>query len=155
MSCPDCFKGSAHEGSPTGRTEELHGRETYISEPPAGVAPKAIVLILSDGLGWEFVNIRILADKFASEGPFIVYLPDFLGGHASPTWVMEPMNRLTTEGGVIGWLWKPWYLAKVIAGIAPMLKFNIFNDPWPDVKSYFAAIRNGNDRKDLPIAVAG
>ena len=82
MSCVDCFRDSVHEGGPAGWVETLYGRETYISEPPTGVAPKAIVVILSDGLGWTFDNTRILADNFASEG-FLVYLPDFLGGNSA------------------------------------------------------------------------
>jgi len=80
MSCADCFRGHIHDGAPKGRVERLYGRDTYVTEPPEGIEPKGIVVILSDGCGWTFVNTRLLADQFASDGPFVVYLPDFLGG---------------------------------------------------------------------------
>ena len=35
MSCPDCFKGHTHEGTPTGQVATIHGLETYVAEPPS------------------------------------------------------------------------------------------------------------------------
>jgi hypothetical protein len=88
MSCPDCFKGHAHDGAPTGKVEILHGLHTYIAEPSAGTQAEAIVIIVPDALGWEFVNNRLLADHYAVSGNFLVYLPDFMDGQSAPQWLM-------------------------------------------------------------------
>ncbi len=36
--------------------------------------------MISDAFGWSFVNNRILADKYAKNGHFRVFLPDFMDG---------------------------------------------------------------------------
>ena len=56
MSCPECFSGHVHAGKPLGREEKLHGRNTYIAEPPDGKPAKGIVVMISDAFGWEFVS---------------------------------------------------------------------------------------------------
>lgn len=80
MSCPDCFKGTIHEGNPRGRVIKLHGLDTYVTEPSDGRVAKGIVVIIPDAFGWEFINIRLLADHYADKGNFTVYLPDFMKG---------------------------------------------------------------------------
>src|SRR4051794_18987306 len=77
--CSDCITGSIHEGTPAGRTGNLHGLPTYIAEPPDGTPPKGLIVILPDVFGWEFTNTRVLADVYAGKGGFLVYLPDFYG----------------------------------------------------------------------------
>lgn len=80
MSCPDCFKGSVHEGTPVGKLEEIHGLNTYVSLPKSGIPPKGIIVIIPDAFGIEFVNNRLLADHYAEKGDYKVYLPDFMAG---------------------------------------------------------------------------
>ena len=75
----------ADEGTPTGREESIHGFQTYVTEPSAGIAPKGIVVIIPDAFGWKLVNNRILADQYAKRIGVIVYLPDFMNGR--PIWV--------------------------------------------------------------------
>lgn len=87
MVCPDCLSGHVRTETPKGRTAVIHGRDTYIAEPPAGVEPKGVVIMLSDLFGWEFVNSRLLADQYAAKGPFIVYLPNLMSGAAVPVWL--------------------------------------------------------------------
>jgi dienelactone hydrolase len=82
MSCPQCFQGHEHQGTPTGRVEQVFDRATYIAEPPNGVEPKGIVVIVPDVFGWDFVNNRLLADAYAAKGNFRVYLPDFMDGRS-------------------------------------------------------------------------
>ena len=93
MACPDCFKGSLHEGTPTGRVETLHGLPTYIAEPPSGT-PKGIIVIIPDALGWEFNNNRILADSYAKRANARVYLPEFMAGRSAPTSMLDGMDTL-------------------------------------------------------------
>lgn len=83
MSCPDCFTGTIHLGTPTGTTTTLHGLPVYVAKPPEGVTPKGIVTMIPDAFGWEFVNNRLLCDNYAQKGGFLVYLPDFMAGQSS------------------------------------------------------------------------
>jgi hypothetical protein len=83
MSCPDCFKGHVREGKPLGKIEKVHGRETYIAEPPEGKPAKGIVVIVPDAFGLPFVNNQLLADHYAALGQYLVYLPDFMDGGVS------------------------------------------------------------------------
>jgi hypothetical protein len=86
MSCPECVSGFVHSGTPTGQVTTIHGRKTYVASPPEGVTPKAIIVMISDGFGWGFINNRLLADTYAAKGNFLVYLPDFMNG------VFVPLN---------------------------------------------------------------
>lgn len=81
MACPACFTGAVHhDEKPKGRETKIHGRDTYVAEPPQGVAPKGVIVIVPDAFGWQFVNNKILADNYASKGGYLVYLPDFMDG---------------------------------------------------------------------------
>ncbi len=80
MSCPDCFAGHVHDGTPKGTVEKLHGLDTYVSKPPEGKTAKGIIIIVSDAFGMPFINNKLLADHYAEKGNFLVYLPDFMKG---------------------------------------------------------------------------
>lgn len=73
-----CATGSLHTGTPTGRTETLHGLDCYIADAPQS-PPKGIIIIIPDAFGWTLPNNRILADDYAKNG-FTVYLPEFMQG---------------------------------------------------------------------------
>lgn len=74
-----CATGSLHTGMPTGRLEKVHGLDCYTAEAPNG-KPKGIVVIIPDAFGWALPNNRILADCYAKNGGFTVYLPEFMDG---------------------------------------------------------------------------
>lgn len=86
MSCPDCFSGHVHEDTtPRGTVTTLHGLNTYVTEPTSIESPiKGIIIIIPDAFGWEFVNNRILADRYADKGGYKVYLPEFMNGMFTP-----------------------------------------------------------------------
>lgn len=73
--------GSIHTGEATGTEEVVHGLNTYIARPESSVINGTIVII-PDVFGWDFVNIRLLADSYAKRGGFKVLLPDFHFGDA-------------------------------------------------------------------------
>lgn len=77
MSCPDCFKGHIHPGTPSGTVTALHGLPTYVASPVG--TPKGILVFIPDAFGWQFLNNQLLADNYAKAG-FLVYLPDFMDG---------------------------------------------------------------------------
>lgn len=83
MSCPDCFSGSEHDGTPKGKVIKLHGLDTYVTESPEGKPAKGIIVIIPDAFGIDFINNKILADIYAAKGDYKVYLPDFMLGMSS------------------------------------------------------------------------
>jgi putative IMPACT (imprinted ancient) family translation regulator len=89
MSCPDCFTGTVHEGTPVGRVETIHGLPTYVAGTTSETEPEGIIVIISDAFGWDLLNSRILADAYAKRGNYTVYLPDFMDGNLMP---LDPTN---------------------------------------------------------------
>lgn len=80
MSCPACFQGVERtDAKPTGRQTRVHGLDCYVASPANGLT-KGIIVIVPDAFGWTFVNNRLLADEYARQGSFDVYLPDFMDG---------------------------------------------------------------------------
>lgn len=106
---------------------KVHGRSTYVATPPGGVQASAIVVIVPDAFGWEFVNNRLLADQYARRGNFLVYLPDFMDGRSAPLWTLvsvsevldltsgiktdiqtqNSLTRITNNDSFSDWIWKP------------------------------------------------
>lgn len=83
MSCPDCFKGSVHEGTPSGRVTEICGLPTYVSKPQGDRSVKGIIVMIPDAFGMDAVNNKLLADRYANKGDYLVYLPDFMKGKSA------------------------------------------------------------------------
>jgi len=82
MACSDCFRGGITTNEPTGTETIIHGLSTYVAQPEEGVAPKGLVVIITDAFGWSFVNNRVLCDRYAKRGNFLVYCPDFMNGES-------------------------------------------------------------------------
>ncbi|CCT73048.1 related to dienelactone hydrolase family protein [Fusarium fujikuroi] len=152
MSCPQCFSGHVNLGSPTGRWETVHGLRTYIAEPPAGKSTKAIIVIIPDAFGVDFVNNQILADHYASAADYLVYLPDFMDGSAAPFRTMINMAHLWDETG--SWLSKPYYLFATMLDFVPFLIRNRFSVCWPRVTGFLSQLQQHKDA-GLPVGIAG
>ncbi|KAH6974215.1 dienelactone hydrolase [Ilyonectria sp. MPI-CAGE-AT-0026] len=152
MSCPQCFAGHINPGTPTGRWDTVHGLRTYIAEPPAGKSPTAIIVIIPDAFGVDFVNNQILADHYASAADYLVYLPDFMDGNAAPVRTMINMAHLWDESE--SWLSKPYYLVATMWDFVPHLYRNRFSVCWPRMTEFLKQVQ---DHKDvaLPVGIAG
>jgi len=77
-----CLSGKVHEGTPTGKIETIDNLQTYVAAPKDGSKAKTIVFLV-DIFGWEFKNVRLLADNYAKAG-FYCYVPDVHQGDALP-----------------------------------------------------------------------
>jgi len=77
-----CLSGKVHEGDPAGQVEKINNLQTYVTAPENGSKAKSIVFI-TDIFGWEFKNVRLLADNYAKAG-FYCYIPDFHQGDSLP-----------------------------------------------------------------------
>ncbi|KAM5521529.1 dienelactone hydrolase family protein [Fusarium oxysporum f. sp. phaseoli] len=152
MSCPQCFSGHINPGTPTGRWDTVHGLRTYIAEPPAGKKPTAIIVIIPDAFGVDFVNNQILADHYASAADYLVYLPDFMDGNAAPVRTMINMAHLWHENE--SWLIKPYYFVAVLLDFVPFLYRNRLSVSWPRVTGFLKEVQQHKDAA-LPVGIAG
>ncbi|EHK43393.1 uncharacterized protein TrAtP1_001364 [Trichoderma atroviride] len=138
MSCPDCYRGSVHEGQPRGEVTKAYGLDTYVVNPADGRPAKGIVVILPDAFGWEFVNIRLLADSYADKGDFKVYAPDFMKGHPAPLYLLESMRVMGSDAGIFT---KIRHIFGILTGVVPFLWINWPSKAWPRVKGFFEQLR--------------
>ncbi|EMR65257.1 putative dienelactone hydrolase family protein [Eutypa lata UCREL1] len=153
MSCPDCFRGAVHDGKPTGTLTRLHGFDVYVAEPASGQSPKGIIVLISDAFGWDFVNIRLMADNFARKKDYRIYVPDFMNGKSAPLYIIEKMKALE---GKTWWdtFAKPIHGFWLFYGLITWLIPNRVSRRFPAVKAFFEAVRR-NEGAHLPIGTAG
>ncbi|KAL4973963.1 Alpha/Beta hydrolase protein [Aspergillus desertorum] len=157
MSCPDCFTGTVHTGTPKGHVTNLHGLRTYVAEP-VGVPDdeiNGIVVFIPDAFGWEFVNNRLLADKYAQSGKFRVYLPDFMKGTAVPAWGVGTTRAVMKTGSLWDWISKPYHIATALYAFLPFLIANRPSKSYPIVESFFTSVRQAPEGQKHPIGAAG
>jgi dienelactone hydrolase len=157
--CADCFRGDVHDGTPTGTVTTIHGRPTYVANPPEGTTPKGIVVFIPDAFGWEFVNNRLLCDKYAQRASAIVYLPDFMGGHAMPTLALSLMEKiLTPSSWLTTLLYKPLYILRAASMAIPFFISNRGSVVKPRIFSFVQALRTSPppfETNNLKIGAAG
>lgn len=77
---PCCLSGFQWSGTPTGTVGKLASNDAYITSD----SPRVAIMVIHDLFGWEFPNIRRLADHIAREAGATVYVPDFFGGEHLP-----------------------------------------------------------------------
>ncbi|TKA80717.1 hypothetical protein B0A49_01120 [Cryomyces minteri] len=73
-----CTVGVKHEGESKGEIKNIGDTPTYFSYPDNKSTQNAI-LILTDVIGYEFINAQLIADQFAANGYFVV-MPDLFHG---------------------------------------------------------------------------
>lgn len=127
MSCPDCFKGTAKDGTPSGTMSTLHGVTVYVAAPSPSTSIKSNskIIYFPDAFGHTFVNNRLLADTYAARTGMQVLLPDVIpGGSLSPAVLplmdvaMEPVAWWDVFGQIkrvvsfvrIMWIGLPWMI---------------------------------------------
>ncbi|QDS68597.1 hypothetical protein FKW77_000838 [Venturia effusa] len=153
MSCPSCFQGHIHDGTPSGRIMSIHSLETYVAEPAVDLDVKGIIIIIPDAFGLPFVNNKLLADHYAEKGQYKVYLPDFMNG-AAPTWLINTMAEIFEFKTWMDYIWKPYNVGWTIASFGPHLYRNRWSVAWPKVQKFFNDVRC-NEGFNLPIGAAG
>ncbi|CAJ2505782.1 Uu.00g131760.m01.CDS01 [Anthostomella pinea] len=154
MSCPDCFKGGVHEGTPSGITTRLHGLDTYVAEPASGRPPKGIIVVIPDAFGWEFVNIRLMADGYAKKQDYRVYAPDFMNGNSAPLYMLDSMKLVLAKGTWFDTLAKPYHIFWVLLAFAKWGIPNRFAKSFPIVQKFMENLRR-NEGAHIPVGIAG
>ncbi|ROW11330.1 hypothetical protein VMCG_00889 [Cytospora schulzeri] len=90
---PCCLTGFQWSGTPAGTVGKLASNDAYI----AGDNPAVAIKLIHDLFGWEFPNIRLLADHIARDAGATVYVPDFFGGEHLP-WAPMVAGRFEALG---------------------------------------------------------
>ena len=141
---------------PLGTLTTIHNRPTYVAKPPDGTQPKGIIIIIPDAFGLPFPNNKHLADTYAREGPFLVYLPDFMDGKAAPGWMVDTLGEVMKTKSLRDWVTKPYYVAWTMYGFIPFLYHNGFKTSMPKVTAFFEAVRENEAKEmNLPIGDSG
>ncbi|RDL29944.1 Uncharacterized protein BP5553_10571 [Venustampulla echinocandica] len=155
ITCPDCLTGSVKREIPTGTVTAIHGLPAYIARPEG--PPKGLIVIIPDAFGWELPNNRLLADIYAKEGGFLVYLPDFMNGHIPSAAAMHAMESLLTPSPSIFTtiFYKPVWLVKVFVAIVPFLLTNKESAIKPKIFKFHEALRNDPETSKLKLGSAG
>jgi dienelactone hydrolase len=73
-----CISGFQHDGKATGIYQDIGGYECYVASSVTKDTKRAI-LLLTDVLGHRFLNVQLIADRFAANGYFTV-VPDLFHG---------------------------------------------------------------------------
>ncbi|KAJ4857159.1 dienelactone hydrolase family domain-containing protein [Trichoderma breve] len=80
MSCPDCFRGTIHEGTPKGKEETIHNVLTYVATPETVSTSNSKIIFITDVFGFNLVNNKLLADKYAAATGCEVLVPSVIPG---------------------------------------------------------------------------
>ncbi|KAF2858266.1 alpha/beta-hydrolase [Piedraia hortae CBS 480.64] len=93
-----CTVGVKHEGEAKGQIKNIGQIPTYITQPEK--KSEYAILLLSDVIGYKFINAQLIADQFAANG-YLVVMPDLFQG--DPVQLNRPagfdlMNWLRTGG---------------------------------------------------------
>ncbi|CAD6438922.1 8ff55dc8-cf03-4d3e-8d14-4c61bb2023e7 [Sclerotinia trifoliorum] len=49
---------------------------------------------MTGAFGWDFVNSRVLADRYAKGGDFLVYCPDFMKGNTMDPCAISVFDKI-------------------------------------------------------------
>lgn len=132
MSCPECFSGHVHHGTPKGTIKELHGIKTYVTLPPnSSGEPVHTIIFYCDAFGLNLVNNKLLADRYAADTGCRVLAPDVFPGGAASVETMMALNNLTrpvpsTFSYINPFMYasKAYSLVRSLGGMAPFLYYN-------------------------------
>ncbi|KAL6826431.1 dienelactone hydrolase [Trichoderma camerunense] len=101
MSCPDCFRGTIHEGTPKGKEETIHNVLTYVATPETVSTSNSKIIFITDVFGFNLVNNKLLADKYAAATGCEVLVPSVIPGGGAPLSAIELFDSLSTPVGLL------------------------------------------------------
>ncbi|KAL7948619.1 dienelactone hydrolase [Trichoderma barbatum] len=101
MSCPDCFRATIHEETPKGREETIHNVLTYVAIPETGATSSSKIIFITDVFGFNLVNNKLLADKYATDTGCLILMPSIIPGGGAPLSAIELFDSLSTPVGLL------------------------------------------------------
>ncbi|KAJ4421044.1 hypothetical protein N0V82_003948 [Gnomoniopsis sp. IMI 355080] len=149
MSCPECFTGHVHHGTPKGTIKELHGAKTYVTLPSSTHAePKNTIIFYCDAFGLNLVNNKLLADRYAAETGCRVLAPDLFPGGAASVETMMAINNLTRPVpsslsylNPLMYTGKAYHLVRTLGGMVPFMYYNYPSKAFPGCLRYAREVR--------------
>jgi len=135
-----CLSGKVHEGTPTGKVETINGLQTYVATPKDGSKAKSIVFLV-DIFGWEFKNVRLLADNYAKAG-FYCYIPDIHQGDSLPIEFLQSVEPPLQTREQLSMVDKTKATATVTTTLPPWLLKHRESISKPLITSFITAIRS-------------
>ncbi|KFY28203.1 hypothetical protein V491_00578 [Pseudogymnoascus sp. VKM F-3775] len=152
--CRACVSGTLSEITPTGTETTIHGLPTYVARPEG--ESKGLIIYIPDAFGWKFPNNRALADQYAKNGGFTVYLPDFMNGHALSDKLLDHMEIITAPSSWYTTLFeKPVYILQAIQHIIPFGILCREGAAKPRVVKFLRDLRASPETANLKIGAAG
>ncbi|KAK6526276.1 hypothetical protein TWF694_004879 [Orbilia ellipsospora] len=149
---PCCMRGSLHNGNPTGTEETIHGLQTYVARPETGPT-KGTLVIIPDAFGWDFVNLRVLADSYAKRGKFEVLMPDF---HFGDPFTKSGLDSVFALKGYEPPFYVRWWR---MLSTFPVFLFWAWTHrqsvTLPIITNFFKALREAHSSTGEKIGVAG
>ena len=122
MSCPACFRGTIHTGTPTGTTTTLHNLKTYTALPPSPSPSSSTIILLTDAFGFNLPNAFLLADHYATSTGFRVLVPSWIPGGGVPLAtlaLMETMMAPVPFFSIVPQLKRLWAFFRVMSIVIP------------------------------------
>ncbi|KAJ6257947.1 hypothetical protein Dda_7737 [Drechslerella dactyloides] len=148
-----CMRGSMHAGTPTGTEEVVHGLQTYVARPADGAPVNGTVVICADAFGWQFINLRLIADSYARRGGFRVLMPDFHFGKPLST---DHLDLAFPMKGREQPFWRR--VISLVLGL-PQFVFWLWvhrqSVSYPIITNWFAALRDEQAKVGAKTGVAG
>ncbi|KAH7129251.1 dienelactone hydrolase [Dactylonectria macrodidyma] len=143
MSCPDCFRGAAHDGKPSGVEETIGGIVTYVANPTSGAtACLSTIIFITDAFGFNLANSKLLADEYASRTGCRVLVPDIIPGGGVSVDSLELMERAAAPVGILdiaGQVTRVYNVVRMMSRFVPfaMRTRNVF----PSVLAYARTVK--------------
>lgn len=162
MSCPECFSGHIHNGTPRGTIQDLHGARTYVTLPPNDTQPKNTIIFFCDAFGLNLVNNKLVADQYAAGTGCRVLAPDMFAGGAATMGTLAAMNSLLgpvpsawSYANPLMYLGKAYALARVLGAMGPFLYYHHPAAAFPACVRYARDVRAAMPSAEGQLGVAG
>jgi dienelactone hydrolase len=142
MACPDCFKGTIHEGEPSGIEETIHGVRTYVTAPASNSTSKSTIIFITDAFGFNLVNSKLLADYYASQTGIRVLIPDIIPGGGVPLTTLsltESVSAPIRWFDIPGRVWWAFSLGRLLSIVIPFAIRS--RGVFPSILAYARAVK--------------
>jgi len=133
------MSGVIQNGTPSGKVETIDGLQTYVAAPKDGSKAKTVIFIV-DIFGWEFKNVRLMADNYAKAG-FYCYIPDIHKGDSLPIEFLQSVEPPLKDQEQAGLIDKAKNTATVATTLPPWLMRHPESTTKPLISSFIKAVR--------------
>ncbi|KAL7961269.1 hypothetical protein V8C34DRAFT_302374 [Trichoderma compactum] len=94
-------EGPSTRGTPKGKEETIHNVLTYVATPETGATSNSKIIFITDVFGFNLVNNKLLADKYAAATGCVVLVPSVIPGGGAPLSAIELSDSLWTPVGLL------------------------------------------------------